>query len=167
MSGRARDIAARIRLSYTEVFDGVEPQDRLHSMERSPVASRPSSGRDFSRLSEVRKRIPVIASPPTETLLTLKDNPCHEHANFDATCDQAWNARCRELEAYKAEHGDCNVPRRHESLGSWVNTQRSARTNKKLSEERIQKLNDLGFDWGKSREYLRGPRGTAPTITRT
>ena len=64
MSGRARDIAARIRLSYTEVFDGVEPQDRLHSMERSPVASRPSSGRDFSRLSEVRKPTPVIASPP-------------------------------------------------------------------------------------------------------
>ena len=46
-----------------------------------------------------------------------------------------------ELEAYKAVH-----------LGAWVNAQRKAKkknTKKKntLSEERVKKLNEIGFNW--------------------
>ena len=60
-----------------------------------------------------------------------------------------WNERLGDLIRYKAEHGHCNVPQRQGSLGEWVVNQRKAYKNKKgkLSEKRIQKLDDLGFSW--------------------
>ena len=61
--------------------------------------------------------------------------------------DQKWNARYRELEAFKAEHGHCKVPESHGSLGKWVKKHRELRKKNKLSKERIQKLDALGFDW--------------------
>ena len=69
--------------------------------------------------------------------------------------DQKWNARYRELEAFKVEHGHCNVRNRQGSLGKWVRDQRQAYRKNKLSEERVQKLEDLGFVWN--------PQGTQPT----
>ena len=62
--------------------------------------------------------------------------------------DIAWNARYRELEAFKAEHGNCNIRRRQGSLGEWVKNQRKAHREGKLSEERFRKLDGLGVDWG-------------------
>ena len=61
--------------------------------------------------------------------------------------DQKWNAKCRALEAFKAEHGHCNVPRRHGSLGNWMHKQRTEYKKGKLSKERVQQLGALGFDW--------------------
>ena len=69
---------------------------------------------------------------------------------------EQWNARSRELEAFKAEHGHCSVPQKHGTLGGWVNSQRTAHNGGTLSEERVRRLDDIGFDWGKAR----GPRGT-------
>ena len=64
--------------------------------------------------------------------------------------DQNWDAKYRLLEAFKTEHGDCKVPRKHETLGSWVDKQRTVYKNDKLSDERVGKLNVLGFDWNPS-----------------
>ena len=62
--------------------------------------------------------------------------------------DAAWEEMFEELNAYKETHdGDCNVPTRwpeNPQLGSWVTKQR-AKGN--LSEERVQRLNALGFVW--------------------
>ena len=58
-----------------------------------------------------------------------------------------WDERLEELKQYKARHGDCNVPWNHGSLGKWVKRQRNVRKNGKLSDDRIQKLDELGFDW--------------------
>ena len=33
--------------------------------------------------------------------------------------DQQWNAKYSELVKYKAEHGDCNVPKKQGSLDDW------------------------------------------------
>jgi hypothetical protein len=44
-------------------------------------------------------------------------------------------------------HGDCNVPKRYKAnpqLGSWVKNQRK---QAKLDDEKINKLNDIGFLW--------------------
>ena len=60
---------------------------------------------------------------------------------------QAWDARYSELKEYKAVHGHCNVPWGQGSLGVWVSTQRAAYQKVNLSSERIQRLNDIGFDW--------------------
>ena len=56
----------------------------------------------------------------------------------------AWLDRFRELEEYKAKHGDCNVPREgHGPLGKWVDAQRHLKKNDKLSPEREQLLSSL------------------------
>ena len=56
-----------------------------------------------------------------------------------------------ELKAYKLVNGNCNVPKDYPanpSLGSWVeNNNRQKIKKKKLSEERIQQLNDIGLAW--------------------
>ena len=61
--------------------------------------------------------------------------------------EEKWNAKCRDLEAFKAKQGHCNVPRGHGNMGRWVADQRTARKNEKLCEDRVQKLDALGFDW--------------------
>ena len=62
---------------------------------------------------------------------------------------QQWEEHFKALVAYKAEFGDCLVPKtliyRGLNLGSWVNTLRSVKD--KLTPERRQRLNDLGFVW--------------------
>ena len=66
--------------------------------------------------------------------------------------DALWLRRFDELEHYKNEHGDCNVPKNQGQLGTWVNWQRHTCREGKLSDERVQRLNELGFEWN--------PRGT-------
>ena len=60
-----------------------------------------------------------------------------------------WEESFKALIAYKAEFGDCLVPQgltyQGTKLGSCVGTQR--KTKEKLSSERIQRLDDLGFVW--------------------
>ena len=62
-----------------------------------------------------------------------------------------WDSRFEELMSYMAEHGHCNPPRSNESLGEWVKNQRAARKKGKLSQDRVQRLDDLGFNWGTAR----------------
>lgn len=59
------------------------------------------------------------------------------------------------LEAYKAEHGDCNVPQKHDDreLSSFVFGLRAKMVRLKkghpvrMSQEQIGRLDDLGFQW--------------------
>ena len=55
------------------------------------------------------------------------------------------------LKAYKAEHGDCKMPPSFKTedgfnLGSWCSSRRQDYKKGKLSEERIDVLEALGFD---------------------
>ena len=59
-----------------------------------------------------------------------------------------WESRFSDLLAYKAEHGNVNVPQSEQTaLGSWVATQRLSRKNGEISPERIRRLDDVGFSW--------------------
>ena len=54
------------------------------------------------------------------------------------------------LRLYKKQNGNCDVPQNYKddrSLGLWVGVQRRSKKNEKLSAERTQRLNDLGFKW--------------------
>jgi hypothetical protein len=65
---------------------------------------------------------------------------------------EQWDVRFGELEEYRIENGDCNVPQRYElnpQLGTWVANQRKRR--EKLAAERIAKLDRLGFQWSAAR----------------
>lgn len=64
--------------------------------------------------------------------------------------DQKWWTRFGELEEYKREHGDCNVPARYTAnpqLGRWVRDQRQNYKKNNLSSERVEALEMTGFEW--------------------
>ena len=64
--------------------------------------------------------------------------------------EAAWEEMFVELKKYKQKYGDTLVPQDYEDnpqLGSWVNKQRTQYKHKKLSVERIRRLNDVGFVW--------------------
>mmetsp|Transcript_17957 Transcript_17957/g.41924 ORF Transcript_17957/g.41924 Transcript_17957/m.41924 type:complete len:269 (+) Transcript_17957:252-1058(+) len=58
-----------------------------------------------------------------------------------------WETRFNELVQYKAKHGDCNVPRNQGKLGEWVHKQREVHRKGKLLQDRLDRLNGIGFDW--------------------
>ena len=62
--------------------------------------------------------------------------------------DEQWNERLEQLQAYKAEHGHCNVPQNHAEnpqLGSWMNNKRTKHKNGKLSNQRRELLEEIEF----------------------
>ena len=67
-----------------------------------------------------------------------------------------WDERLEQLIKYKAEHGHCSVSVSQGPLGGWVQHQRKVRKKGKLLEERVQKLDELGFVWAPPRGPRRG-----------
>jgi hypothetical protein len=62
----------------------------------------------------------------------------------------SWEEMFVELIEYKKNHGDCNVPQHwaeNKQLGMWVANQRKNYRIGKLSEDRIKRLEDMGFVW--------------------
>jgi hypothetical protein len=68
---------------------------------------------------------------------------------FDRRNDR-WESRYCELLEYKEEHGHCNVPDgwpENLRLARWVMTQRQMCRKGKLSQDRVQRLEAIGFIW--------------------
>ena len=72
--------------------------------------------------------------------------------------DASFEKRCHELVAFKKEFGHCNVPRSYKgnpSLRNWCNIMRNAYSKKQkgnkirsnLSQDRIERLEEIGFEW--------------------
>ena len=78
-----------------------------------------------------------------------------EELGFEWRPDETqWEKMCQELVGYKQEYGNCNVTQRfpgNPQLGTWVAAQRTVYTNGKLHQDKIKKLEELGFVW-KARE---------------
>jgi len=69
---------------------------------------------------------------------------------IDGAWERAWEQRFQELVAYKNRFGDCNVPKRcgeNGTLGMWCGTQRAEYKKGRLSLERINRLEKIGFRW--------------------
>ena len=66
--------------------------------------------------------------------------------------EEDWKSRFEDLIDYSNEHGNCNVPHSHGSLGSWVQTQRSIYKKGKLLQDRIDLLESIGFVWNPTDE---------------
>ncbi|HEY5234430.1 MAG TPA: Helicase associated domain protein, partial [Verrucomicrobiae bacterium] len=71
-----------------------------------------------------------------------------------------WEDRLAEVVAFKAENGHCDIPLNfpeNPKLGRFVNNIRTQRNSRRLSAERIAKLDAIGFAWGsRSREEVDG-----------
>jgi superfamily II DNA or RNA helicase len=61
--------------------------------------------------------------------------------------DSSWDEKYSELVAYKAEHGNVNVPAKFGKLGQWVSQQRKVKKNEGISGDRLSRLEALGFVW--------------------
>ena len=64
--------------------------------------------------------------------------------------EDAWNRMYQTLQEYKQEHGHCNVPRGYPDnpkLATWISGKRQQKKNGKLSSDKIQKLEEVGFSW--------------------
>ena len=83
-----------------------------------------------------------------------------------------WEAQLARLAAYKAEHGDCNVPKdwaEDPKLGKWVDTQRKFKRkldrgepSEGMTAARAVKLDALGFKWNSRNAAANGkPASTA------
>lgn len=63
------------------------------------------------------------------------------------TLEQGWQDKYKELKQYVKDNGNTLVPARYPILGTWVYQQRQNKKKGKLSEERIQLLEEIGFVW--------------------
>jgi hypothetical protein len=62
--------------------------------------------------------------------------------------EQRWNHFYELLTLFKQEHGHCKVTMTFdEEFGGWVSTQRMSYKNKTLDQYKIDKLNELDFEW--------------------
>eukprot|EP00956_Cyclotella_meneghiniana_P008269 scaffold11022_cov38-Cyclotella_meneghiniana.AAC.3 len=64
--------------------------------------------------------------------------------------NERWNEMFKDLVDYKEKEGHCDVPQRYKQnkkLGKWVMTQRKSHKKKTLLQDRVAKLNDIGFVW--------------------
>ena len=76
------------------------------------------------------------------------------------------------LKEYKEKHGSCKVGNDKEDsrLRNWIASQKAAYTKNALPEDRIAKLEALGFEWGrtyqKSKRSLSPSKDTVPPATK-
>ena len=66
-----------------------------------------------------------------------------------------WEGMFQALAAFKDRFGDCNIHQRWEEnpqLGSWCKNQRTAYKNGKLTNDRRERLEGLGFEWNPRRK---------------
>jgi hypothetical protein len=96
-----------------------------------------------------------------------KEEESSDDEDSVADANDPSGARIQELRAFRQANGHCKVPQRYtvNNLGRWVNNQRASRKRKKLSQERIDKLDSLGFDWGKDHEPPKAWETTFVEIT--
>ena len=67
-----------------------------------------------------------------------------------------WEENFKYLEIFKSQNGHCRVPQRDKAdpqLGVWVNNQRRNYSKGILSQDRIDRLEALGFEWDPNESY--------------
>jgi hypothetical protein len=70
--------------------------------------------------------------------------------------DELWEQRFRQLLAFKEQFGHCNVPAKWKNnvvFGCWAHAQRAFKRRGQLSDERIRRLTEIGFEWNRGRGH--------------
>jgi hypothetical protein len=124
----------------------IEQFFREHSHCKIPQRSDDGLGKYVNRLRNEYKLPAEKRTFLTESMVERLNKVQFEWAAKKSN-DEAWLDSYRELEDYKKDHGDCNVPRRNGKLGKWVSAQRENFKKGKLNGTRIGMLEKIGFTW--------------------
>ncbi len=125
---------------------------RIHGHCRVPPLFKdpPSLGHWVSRMRRFKRR----GTLSEERIRRLDELGFAWEGALKETWAEAWESKYAALAEYQRTHGDCRVPiesKEYAGLGRWVGTMRGYRKQGKLSEERIRRLDELGFAWGRTR----------------
>lgn len=147
---------AVLRSNFDEVWkvlQGLKEQDDLLAQIIAAMRIERGSTGGFDD-SRFRERVEVLC--PELSLGTLRET-------ITAACIDAvgenWFERFGQLEAYKREFGDCDMPARwppNQKLATWVVDQRVRNRDGRLEPDKVELLNQLGFSWNPREKYWRG-----------
>ena len=130
-------------LQYMQEYDG-DLANIITDMRKTSVRENRIHTADYERLS---KKIDIQVIGSEIQLNTLQRSIL---TKVISKLSSLWDKRFEELLVYKEENGNVNVPqiyKENTALGNWVNGQRFAFRMKYISQERINKLNSVGFVW--------------------
>lgn len=108
------------------------------------------SGRLGQWVNEMRaqRREGRLTEDRVQKLDELGFNWITKHRDPTVTTTKAtWEHYLQQLMAFRDEHGHCNVKRRDGRLGGWVHDQRQAYKKGKLTDDKVMKLEAIGFVW--------------------
>lgn len=135
------------RANFEEVWDilqSLQEQDEVLAELIRDMAVAKGSGKGFDD-SRFKDRIaftgPVLALASIRSAVTTK---------VLERLESSWDVNFGKLIQFKDEHGHCRVHTLNcsdSSLLNWVENQRRFNSRGKLSSDRIQRLNSLGFEW--------------------
>eukprot|EP00804_Cyclotella_cryptica_P027999 CCRYP_003870-RA/>CCRYP_003870-RA protein AED:0.21 eAED:-0.35 QI:0/-1/0/1/-1/1/1/0/231 len=100
----------------------------------------------------------TIAGVPTLKHRAASFNhPKQQKTNSKMSQDEKWDLHFEALKQYKEAEGTCSVPKRCNwtgmRLGRWVGEQRLAHNKGKLVQERVDRLENMGFQWNGREQY--------------
>jgi len=120
----------------------------------------------------VKPSSPLSSSPSVAAATASVSAPEKDRSNRKYL---TWEMRFEDLKQYKDEHGNCNVPKDHGSLGRWVRSMRyQMKKHSKgehvssLSAKRVAMLQSIDFDVNTTKSYnKRGPSTPASSSSST
>mmetsp|Transcript_5728 Transcript_5728/g.8107 ORF Transcript_5728/g.8107 Transcript_5728/m.8107 type:complete len:419 (-) Transcript_5728:255-1511(-) len=146
----------------------------LPAPQTQPQPQPPKKKRGPKKGKPMAVRRPHVANPKRRYVAGLQDTGSKR--------DLQWNIMFMRLQDYKFEKGDTNVPQGYKEdpeLATWVKNQRQAykcvlqthkrvdrKTVKRISPDRVTRLNHIGFEWRKYNKSQEDPLGST-TVSRT
>ena len=109
------------------------------------------SNRVFRQAANSHRENVGIPPVTAEVIFGVVKVPQIEPVDRESYLEDLWDKSYDELVAYKNHFGNCNIPISYDanpSLGAWAFSQRMAYKKGKLSDDRIEKLTELGFSFG-------------------
>ena len=178
-SSSPRSKNSRVTTRFDRAVEAVQANPEEAAAKEAAAEDLPASGAaaelaESALVDPLQSASAVAASVeetwPADDVGAIDDNP---YGDFEQTSSgghnkilkEVWYMRLDELKEYKSKNGHTNVSQKHGgSLGMWVNTQRTAYSKGKLSDERVQKLDALDFvwnirDWKRSQKRLTNRSG--------
>lgn len=148
-------------MQFQNQFNQMQQQPGFTNITCNNIPSVPSNTTTVQLASDPLNTAAAAPLPSIQPASTGSIDPTNQHidkskARSSTGKGEQWFKRYNELKVYKAQHSNCNVPKRFSSnpaLGTWVSNQRSLRRillegkPSHMTEDRIRLLEEIGFEW--------------------